>query len=187
MDHARALAECGNADFAALAVACRNSSRANAVFSTVSVVRMACAASMKAVRLRAQMPSPVPAKPRSAFPRAAARRSCPSMTETLPPRGSRRRLRRGSAGGRAASRPACPAAQLALPALMATTRTLPPVARKCSLSTIKRRGNHAVGGERGCGAGRHIGHNQREIGASAGLQAGLGSAKTESPRNDKMD
>ena len=37
---------------------------------------------------------------------------------------------------RAASRPAWPAAQLALPALMATTRTLPPVARRCSLSTI---------------------------------------------------
>src|SRR5271169_5419213 len=37
---------------------------------------------------------------------------------------------------RAASRPAWPAAQLALPALMAATRTLPPVARRCSLSTI---------------------------------------------------
>ena len=36
----------------------------------------------------------------------------------------------------AALRPACPAAQLALPAFTATTRTLPPVALKCSLSTI---------------------------------------------------
>ena len=36
---------------------------------------------------------------------------------------------------RAASMPAWPTAQLALPALMATTRTLPPVARRCSAST----------------------------------------------------
>src|SRR5665213_4418436 len=37
----------------------------------------------------------------------------------------------------AASRPACPAAQLALPALIATTRTLPFEALKCCLSTMR--------------------------------------------------
>ena len=55
---------------------------------------------------------------------------------------------------RAAARPGSPAAQLALPALMAATRTWPPVAREMSLVDDERCGGDAIGGEDGGGAGR---------------------------------
>ena len=86
---------------------------------------------------------------------------------------------------RAASQAGLPAAQLALPALMATTRTWPPVARRCSLSTMQRRGDDAVGGEGRGGAGRRIGHDEGEVGAAAAFEAGLGGGKTEAARDEE--
>ena len=111
------------------------SSRANAVFSTVSVVRMAWAASWNCVGSAASDAS------RSG--RAAASFSTGRGTPMIPVEegntSSARQPNRSAAAAqvaRAALRPASPAAQLALPALMATTRTCPPVAFKCSLSII---------------------------------------------------
>ena len=44
---------------------------------------------------------------------------------------------------------------------------------------------HAIGGERSRGAGRLVGHNQREIRAPALLQPCLGRAKAEALGNEK--
>ena len=49
-----------------------------------------------------------------------------------------------------------------------------------------RRGLHAIAGERGRGAGRRVGNDQRKVRASAGLQSCFRRAKTEALRNQKL-
>ena len=85
----------------------------------------------------------------------------------------------------AASRPAWPAAQLALPALMATTRTLPPVAREVLLVDDEGRGGDAVGGEGGGGAGGRVGDDEGKVGAAAGFEAGFDGAEAETAGNEE--
>ena len=108
---------------------------AKAVFSTVSVVRMALAASMK----RSDSAPMEAARSGNTAIIFSAGSGAPMTPVEEGNTSSVRQAKAWAAAAhtaRAASRPAWPAAQLALPALMATTRTLPPVARKCSLSRI---------------------------------------------------
>ena len=87
---------------------------------------------------------------------------------------------------RAASMPAWPAAQLALPALMATTRTLPPVARRCSASmssgaALTRLPVNAAAADAGASA-----TIRAKSSAAALLQAGLGRSKAKAAGNHKL-
>ena len=50
----------------------------------------------------------------------------------------------------------------------------------------ERRGDHAVRGECGGGAGRRVGNNQGKVGPAAGLEAGLGGAKAETAGDDVL-
>ena len=188
MNHAGALAEGGDAHFLRISRRRRRpatSMRAKAVFSTVSVVRMAWATSWK---WSDSEPSEAASAGIAAMSFSAG--SGTPMTPVEEGKTSSGRQPKTSAAAsqvaRAASRPAWPAAQLALPALMATTRTLPPVARRCSLVDEKRRGVDAVAGE-GCGgAGRGVGDDQRKVGAAARLEAGLDGAEAEAAGNDEL-
>ncbi len=112
-----------------------NSSRAKAIFSTRSVVRIACAASEKSLGSEPTLAA--------SSGNAAISFSAGSGTPMIPVEdgntsSARQTNVRATAAqvSRAARRPASPAAQLAFPALMAATRTRPPVELKCSLSMI---------------------------------------------------
>jgi hypothetical protein len=67
---------------------------------------------------------------------------------------------------------------LALPALMAATRTFPQV----FLVHNQRRGGNAVGREDGGGAGRRIGHDESKVGAAALLEPRFCGAKAKAER-----
>ena len=69
---------------------------------------------------------------------------------------------------------------------MATTRTVPPVAREMFLINEQRRGFDTIGGEGGGGAGGRVGNDESEVGAAALLEAGLGGAETKSAGNDEL-
>jgi hypothetical protein len=154
------------------------SKRAKAVFSTVSVVRMACATCWKWSNSGAQGCGQGGQRGDQLFGRQRDADDAGGGGKDLFGWAAEDFLR-GGAGGAGGGQAGWPAAQLALPALMATTRTRPPVARRCSLSTMSGRGDDAVGGEGGGGAGRRIGHDEGKVGAAALLEAGLGGAKAE--------
>ncbi len=112
-----------------------SSRRAKATFSTVSVVRMAVAASWKWLGSDPERRGKIGQHCGQLFRRQrnaddAGRRRKHLLGAAI------ESLCRGGTGGARGLEPGRPAAQLALPALMATTRTWPPVALRCCLSMM---------------------------------------------------
>ena len=87
---------------------------------------------------------------------------------------------------RAALMPASPAAQFALPALIATTRTRPPLALKFSLSIMSGAAMTRFDVNAAAALAGTIRNNQGKVHAAAGLHTGLYRAKSKAAGNDVM-
>ncbi len=87
---------------------------------------------------------------------------------------------------RAASRPAWPAAQLALPALMATTRTLPPVALRCCLSTMSGAAITRLEVKAAAALAGASATISGKVGTAALLEAGFDGAESEAAGNEEL-
>ena len=72
----------------------------------------------------------------------------------------------------AASRPACPVAQLALPALTMRAVTLPPVAVRCLRPMVMGAATTWLRGEHGGGGGSAGADGEGDVGLAAGFDAG---------------
>jgi hypothetical protein len=162
------------------------SSRAKAVFSTVSVVRMAWAACWKWSNSEPSEARPARADGDQLFRRQRNADDAGGRGKTSSAR-QPKIFAAAAQVARAASSPAWPAAQLALPALMAATRTRPRGAQML-LVNDERRGDDAVGGEGGGGAGRSASATMRAKSVRPlFLQAGLGGAEAEAAGDENRE
>ena len=90
------------------------------------------------------------------------------------------------AGGARGIEAGLPAAQLALPALMATTRTRPPVARRFSLSMMSGAAVTRLAVKAAAALAGSSATIRAKSGAAALLEAGLGGAETKAAGNEEL-
>jgi len=92
----------------------------------------------------------------------------------------------GGAGGAAAAKPGSPAAQLAFPALMATTLTRLPVARRFSLSTMMGAARTRLAVKEAAALAGASATMRAKSAAAALLQPGFDSAKAEAAGDEEL-